>query len=61
MKLSLSRETLAELTADEMSAVVGGADTDSCSCTILSCVTNDFGSQTTEAFRAFARVDCNVD
>ncbi len=39
MRLTLAKETLAELTADQMSAVVGG-DSESCSCTIASCVTN---------------------
>jgi hypothetical protein len=39
MKLVLTRETLVELTADDMSAVIGGA-ADSGSCSILSCVTN---------------------
>lgn len=33
--LSLSKETLAELTSDEMATVVGGAaDSDSCTCSI---------------------------
>lgn len=40
-KLSLSKETLVELTGDEMNAVVGGAaDSDSCTCGIGNvCVT----------------------
>lgn len=33
--LSLTKETLVELTSDEMATVVGGGDTDSCSCSIL--------------------------
>jgi hypothetical protein len=40
MKLALSLETLAELTADDMAAVVGGAE-ESNSCSIASCVTNN--------------------
>jgi hypothetical protein len=41
MRLTLSKETLVELTADDMAAVVGGAE-DSNSCSIASCVTNYF-------------------
>jgi hypothetical protein len=39
VKLSLSKETLVELTADDMASVVGGAE-ESNSCSIASCVTN---------------------
>ena len=39
MKLTLSKETLVELTADDMAAVVGAGE-DSNSCSIASCITN---------------------
>ena len=32
-KLTLAKETLAELTSDEMATVIGGHDSDSCTCT----------------------------
>jgi hypothetical protein len=57
MKLRLSKETLVELTADDLSAVVGGA-AESGSCTIASCVTNDYTSGTTRAVTALVAVDC---
>lgn len=58
MKLVLSKETLVELTADDMSAVVGGAG-ESNSCTIASCVTNDYGTGSTRVLTAYFAVDCN--
>jgi hypothetical protein len=54
MKLTLSKETLVELTADDMSAVVGGV-ADSGSCSIASCVTNG-----TTSTRYTAYFDVNI-
>lgn len=48
MSLSLSKETLAELTADEMAGVVGGQDLAIKSCLAASCITARIVIQTTE-------------
>lgn len=39
MKLTLTKETLAELTADDLSAVIGGNHEESASCTLAAACT----------------------
>ena len=39
MKLTLTKETLDELTADDMAAIVGGGESDSC--TLAACMAAD--------------------
>jgi hypothetical protein len=43
--LKIRKETLAELTSDELASVNGGADADTCF--IASCITNDINKTTT--------------